>query len=165
VPNNELAAILRVLRLVQNVVIVSAFIVGLCVLAITPLLSLYTLDVRQLYLGYLIWGRSFFTCAREKALAKNPKNLQGYLQGPSLEFCRSRSRILQGDARLGFRTFLDVAAQLAASVVMTWALRSVPQLGRFASENEEKAYIQAGANEIGCRLRYPQRLRVKAAWR
>lgn len=41
-----------------NVAIVNALIVGLCVLAITPLLSLYTLDVRRLYPGYLIWGRS-----------------------------------------------------------------------------------------------------------
>jgi Na+-driven multidrug efflux pump len=42
----------------RNVAIVNAFTVGLCVLAITPLLSLYTLDVRRLYPGYLIWGRS-----------------------------------------------------------------------------------------------------------
>jgi hypothetical protein len=38
----------------RNVAIVNAFIVGLCVLAITPLLSLYTLDMRQLYPSYLI---------------------------------------------------------------------------------------------------------------
>lgn len=43
---------------VRNVAIVNAFIVGLCVLALTPLLSLYTLEVRRLYPGYLIWGRS-----------------------------------------------------------------------------------------------------------
>lgn len=30
---------------------------GSCILAITPLLSLYTLDLRQLYPGHLIWGR------------------------------------------------------------------------------------------------------------
>src|SRR6266478_2067831 len=29
-----------------------------CNVAITPLLSLYTLDIRRLYPGYLIWGRS-----------------------------------------------------------------------------------------------------------
>jgi hypothetical protein len=33
-----------------------------------------------------------------------------------------------------------------------------------ASENEEGAYIQAGVNEIGYRLRYPQGLQVKATW-
>ncbi len=43
---------------VRNVVIVDALIVGTCVLALTPLLSLYTLDVRRLYPAYLIWGRS-----------------------------------------------------------------------------------------------------------
>ena len=42
----------------RNVAIVNAFIVGLCVLAITPLLSLYTLDMRQLFPSYLIWVRS-----------------------------------------------------------------------------------------------------------
>ena len=48
---------------VRNVAIVNAFIVGLCVLAITPLLSLYTLDMRQLYPSYLIWGRSLVRLA------------------------------------------------------------------------------------------------------
>jgi hypothetical protein len=42
----------------RNVAIIDALIVGLCILAVTPLLSLYTLDIRQLYPGYLIWGRS-----------------------------------------------------------------------------------------------------------
>jgi len=36
---------------------------GLCILAITPLLSLYTLDIRRLYPGYLIWGRSLIRFA------------------------------------------------------------------------------------------------------
>jgi len=48
---------------VRNVAIVNGFIVGLCILAITPLLSLYTLDVRRLYPGYLIWGRSLIRLA------------------------------------------------------------------------------------------------------
>ncbi len=46
---------------VRNVAIVDAFIAGACVLAFTPLLSLYTLDLRGLYPGYLvnlIWVRS-----------------------------------------------------------------------------------------------------------
>jgi hypothetical protein len=42
----------------RNVAIVDALIAGVCVLAITPLLSLYTLDLRRLYPAYLIWGRS-----------------------------------------------------------------------------------------------------------
>ncbi len=48
---------------VRNLAIVNALIVGLCVLAITPLLSLYTLDARRLYPGYLIWGRSLVRLA------------------------------------------------------------------------------------------------------
>ena len=47
----------------RNVAIVNALIAGLCILAVTPLLSLYTLDLRQLYPGYLIWGRSLVRLA------------------------------------------------------------------------------------------------------
>jgi len=47
----------------RNVAIIDAVTVGLCVLVITPLLSLYTLDVRPLYPGYLIWGRSLVRLA------------------------------------------------------------------------------------------------------
>ena len=47
----------------RNVAIVNAFIVGLCVLAITPLLSLYTLDMRRLFPSYLIWVRSLVRLA------------------------------------------------------------------------------------------------------
>ena len=48
---------------IRNLVIVDALIVGLCLLTVTPLLSLYTLDIRQLYPVYLIWGRSLFRLA------------------------------------------------------------------------------------------------------
>jgi hypothetical protein len=47
----------------RNVAIVNALIVGLCILAFTPLWSLYTLDMRQLYSSYLIWGRSLVRLA------------------------------------------------------------------------------------------------------
>src|SRR5712692_7889750 len=47
----------------RNVAIIDAVTVGLCVLVITPLLSLYTLDVRPLYPGYLIWGQSLVRLA------------------------------------------------------------------------------------------------------
>lgn len=43
----------------RNVAIIDAVIVGPCILAVTPLLSLYTLDLRRPYPAYLIWGRSF----------------------------------------------------------------------------------------------------------
>lgn len=47
----------------RNVAIVNALIVGLCILAFTPLWSLYTLDVRPLYPSYLILGRSLVRLA------------------------------------------------------------------------------------------------------
>jgi hypothetical protein len=42
----------------RNVAILDALIVRLCVLAITPLLSLKMLDIGKLYPAYLIWGRA-----------------------------------------------------------------------------------------------------------
>ena len=42
----------------RNVAILDALIVGLCVLSITPLLSLKMLDIGKLYPAYLIWGRA-----------------------------------------------------------------------------------------------------------
>jgi len=47
----------------RNAAIITAFIIGLCILAFTPLWSLYTLDIRHLYPGYLIWGRSIVRLA------------------------------------------------------------------------------------------------------
>ena len=43
---------------VRNVAIVEALTVGLVVLAVTPLLSLYTLEIDKIYPRYLVWGRS-----------------------------------------------------------------------------------------------------------
>ena len=43
---------------VRNVAIVDALIVGLCILSVTPLLSLWTTDIRRMYPAYLLWGRS-----------------------------------------------------------------------------------------------------------
>jgi hypothetical protein len=43
---------------VRNVAIVDALIAGLCILALTPLLSLWTTDIRSMYPAYLLWGRS-----------------------------------------------------------------------------------------------------------
>ena len=42
----------------RNVAVVDGLIAGLVVLAITPLLSLYSLDIRRVYPGHLVWGRS-----------------------------------------------------------------------------------------------------------
>jgi len=43
---------------VRNLAIVNAVIAGLCILALTRLLSFYTLDIQKIYPGYLVWGRS-----------------------------------------------------------------------------------------------------------
>jgi len=48
---------------VRNVAILDALIVGLCILAITPLLSLKMLDLGSLYPPHLIWGRSLVRLA------------------------------------------------------------------------------------------------------
>ena len=42
----------------RNPAIVDGLIVGLVILALTPLFSLYTLDIQRVYPGHLIWGRS-----------------------------------------------------------------------------------------------------------
>jgi hypothetical protein len=38
--------------------VIDASIVGLCVLALVSLLSLYTTDIADIYPGYMVWGRS-----------------------------------------------------------------------------------------------------------
>lgn len=43
---------------VRNVAVVDALIAGLCILALTPLLSLWMTDIQSIYPGYLLWGRS-----------------------------------------------------------------------------------------------------------
>ena len=43
---------------VRNVAVVDALIVGFCILAVTPLLSLWMTDIRSMYPAYLLWGRS-----------------------------------------------------------------------------------------------------------
>ena len=48
---------------VKNVAIVDGFIAGLCVLAVTPLVSLWMTDIRSLYPAYLLWARSVLRLA------------------------------------------------------------------------------------------------------
>jgi hypothetical protein len=43
---------------VRNVAVVDALIAGLCILALTPLIALWMTDIRSIYPGYLLWGRS-----------------------------------------------------------------------------------------------------------
>jgi len=42
----------------RNVAILDAVIAGLCILSITPLVSLWMTDIRTIYPAYLLWGRS-----------------------------------------------------------------------------------------------------------
>jgi hypothetical protein len=42
----------------RNVAVVDGLIVGMVILAVTPLLSLYSLDIQRVYPSHLIWGRS-----------------------------------------------------------------------------------------------------------
>ena len=43
---------------VRNVAIVDALIAGLCILAVTPLISLWMTDIGRVYPAYFLWGRS-----------------------------------------------------------------------------------------------------------
>ena len=47
---------------VRNVAIVDALIVGLCILSVTPLLSLWTTDIRSVYPAYLLWVADSACC-------------------------------------------------------------------------------------------------------
>jgi hypothetical protein len=48
---------------VRNVAIIDAFSVGLCILAVTPLLSYRMLEIHKIYPGHLVWGRSLIRLA------------------------------------------------------------------------------------------------------
>ena len=41
-----------------EVAVVDALIAGLCILALTPLLSLWMTGIRNIYPAYLLWGRT-----------------------------------------------------------------------------------------------------------
>jgi len=43
---------------VRNVAIIDALAIGLCILAVTPLVSHRTLDIQRIYPGHLVWVRS-----------------------------------------------------------------------------------------------------------
>ena len=47
----------------RNVAIIDAAIVGMGILTLTPLISLYTLDVAKIYPSYMVWGRSLVRLA------------------------------------------------------------------------------------------------------
>ena len=47
----------------RNAAIIDAVIAGLCILAVTPLVSLYTLDIGRIYPGYFFWARSLVRLA------------------------------------------------------------------------------------------------------
>jgi hypothetical protein len=68
---------------VGNVAIIDAVIVGLGILTLTPLLSLYTLDVDSIYPSYLVWGRSLVRLALAALLyfLKPQRKYAGPLEG------------------------------------------------------------------------------------
>jgi hypothetical protein len=47
----------------RNVAIIDAFTVGLCILAVTPLVSRWMLDIQSIYPGHLVWARSVIRLA------------------------------------------------------------------------------------------------------
>ena len=47
----------------RNVAIMDGLIAGLCILAVTPLVSLWMTDIRNLYPAYLLWVRSVLRVA------------------------------------------------------------------------------------------------------
>ena len=48
---------------VRNVAIIDALAAGLCILAFTPLVSRWMLDIQRIYPGHLIWARSVIRLA------------------------------------------------------------------------------------------------------
>ena len=48
---------------VRNVAILDAVTVGLCILAVTPIVSLWMTDIRSIYPAYMVWGRSLVRLA------------------------------------------------------------------------------------------------------
>jgi hypothetical protein len=64
----------------RNLAVIDGLIVGLVILAMTPLLSLETLDVRRVYPNHLIWERSviklvlagFFLYLRPREMPSKP---------------------------------------------------------------------------------------------
>jgi hypothetical protein len=102
----------------RNVAIIDALIAGLCILALTPLVSLYTLDVRSLYPTYLIWGRALVRLAlagvlyylRPREAHRQPAGhfRRGvYAEGSQTLFIR---------LRLGCPWFSEISGEYSASV-------------------------------------------------
>ncbi len=67
----------------RNVAIIDAFTAGLCVLAVTPLISFYMLDIQKIFPGHLVWGglpynlgsrQSTFTCGHGRRIG-NPRGI------------------------------------------------------------------------------------------
>ena len=72
---------------VRNVAIVDALIAGLCILAVTPLLSLWMTDIRSMYPAYLLW-RAICRAARNSRSALSAATAGGTL-GTCREFLKS----------------------------------------------------------------------------
>lgn len=66
----------------RNVAIIDAFTVGLCILAVTPLVAGWMLDIQSIYPGHLIWARSVIRLALAALLYYlRPREMQWKLAG------------------------------------------------------------------------------------
>jgi hypothetical protein len=67
---------------VRNVAIIDALTVGLCILAVTPLVSLRMLEIQSIYPGHLVWARSVIRLALAALLYYlRPRETQWKLAG------------------------------------------------------------------------------------
>jgi len=102
----------------RNVAVVDGLVFGLIILAVTPLLSLYTLDVRRIYPSHLVWGRSvvrllfaaFFYYLRPRKTQWRP------LRGISEVCCARTSMAVEA---LPYRHELNVITRMSSD--STWA--------------------------------------------
>ena len=62
---------------VRNVAILDAVIAGLCILSITPFVSLWMTDIRTIYPAYLLWGRSVTGDSGIPILAETARGVLG----------------------------------------------------------------------------------------
>jgi hypothetical protein len=53
---------------VRNVANIDALTMGLCILAVTPLVSLWMLDIQSIYPGHLVWAGSVIRLAMASLL-------------------------------------------------------------------------------------------------
>ena len=93
-------------------------IVGLCILALTPLVSLYTVDVRSLYPAYLIWVRALVRLALVSVLYYLRPRDSHWQPADIFEegLYAERSQALFIQLGLGCAWFSEISGEYSASV-------------------------------------------------